>query len=242
MSTVDAADAVFSIHDVMPETLPLVSNLISRFEAAGKELPALLVVPGRQWREKDLAQLRDWEARGAEMLAHGWHHHTEPRRLYHRLHAAFLSRNVAEHLALDPDEINALLLRSRSWFDEVGLKPPSTYVPPAWALGTAPARLERSPYSCIETLQGVWLRDVTGIYRMRKLPLLGFEADTGARAWFLRRWNRLQENISTRRERPLRISIHPHDASLQLADDMDAIIRRPWRTLRYADLGLAASA
>jgi hypothetical protein len=100
--------------------------------------PALLVVPGREWRETDLRRLHEWQACGAELVAHGWLHRTRPRRLYHRLHAAFFSRDVAEHLALPADGVLDLMRASHDWFAAHDLPSPQTYIPPAWALGVAP--------------------------------------------------------------------------------------------------------
>ena len=230
-----ALPALFSIHDVMPQTLPRVGALIERMQRAGLPMPALLVVPGRVWRSDSVARLRAWQDEGAELIAHGWRHRTRPRRLYHRLHALLISRQVAEHLALDHAGVQALMKRSRDWFGEQGLILPTTYVPPAWALGLPAARLGELPFSCVETLSGVYLRRQQRISH-HPLPLLGFEADTPWRARFLRFWNARQQRSAERRHRPLRIGIHPRDAELLLGAELERVLCRCWKPLAYAAL------
>ncbi len=230
-----APAALFSIHDVMPETLPQVARLLELMQKAALPLPGLLVVPGKPWTAEALDRLRLWEQHGAELIAHGWAHHTEPRKLYHRLHAQLISRNVAEHLAEDAEGVEALMLRSRRWFSDHDLTAPQTYIPPAWALGMPWKRLQRLPFRCIETLSGVYLRENGGV-RHRRLPLVGFEADTGFRAGFLRFWNRRQTVHAIKRGLPLRISIHPHDADLLLKDDLHQVLNKSWTPITYRAL------
>jgi predicted deacetylase len=228
--------ALLSVHDVMPETLGRVERILRSVDAAGWRPPALLVVPGRDWSATPLRRLRQWERDGCELLAHGWRHETQPRKFLHRLHAALLSRNVAEHLALDEDGVTALMHRSRDWFVNVGLTAPQTYVPPAWALGIPAARLGTLPYTCVETLSGVHLRGPQGHWRFRALPLAGFEADTPGRAAFLRLSNYLQCGRARRRQLPLRIAIHPADTELRLSTDLATLLQGRWTPLRYAEL------
>ncbi len=57
------------------------------------------------------------------------------RSAYHRLHAALISRDVAEHLSRPAHELVALVHRCHGWFAAHGLPAPTLYVPPAWALG-----------------------------------------------------------------------------------------------------------
>lgn len=227
--------ALLSIHDVMPETLDDVAQLFDLCLARDLPPPALLVVPGRDWRESGLRRLREWQDCGAELVAHGWLHRTRPRRLYHRLHAALFSRDVAEHLALAPDGVLDLMRASHDWFAEHDLPSPQTYIPPAWALGVAPQRLVELPYRCIEVLRGIWLRDGPGM-RRQYLPLLGFEADTPFRATVLRRWNAVQRQRAERTKQPLRISVHPGDHRLLLRNELHAILGQSWQCLRYDGL------
>ena len=125
--------------------------------------------------------------------------------------------------------------RSRDWFSRHGLAAPTTYIPPAWALGLPEAALGELPYRCVEVLSGVILLSGAGVTR-RRLPLVGFEADTPLREHVLRAWNRRQRKIARRDRKPLRVSIHPHDAQLRLAEELRAEISRGWCCLRYRDL------
>lgn len=228
--------ALISIHDVMPETLDRVEALVERLAGQGHTAITLLVVPGRAWQPADLDVLRAWQAAGIELAAHGWQHHVSPiRGLRHRLHAALISRNVAEHLALDEDGRLRLMQAAATWFDAQGLAPPLTYVPPAWALGRIRRRRLRTlPYQRIEVTRGL-LDCHSG--RLQSLPLVGFEADTAARALALRAWNRTQFALARQVGRALRIAIHPDDAALHLATDLDRCLQRPWQALRTMDVG-----
>ncbi|GAB5413742.1 MAG: hypothetical protein Cons2KO_13450 [Congregibacter sp.] len=231
-------NALFSIHDVMPETLGEVEGILKDFRRRKLPLPALLVVPGRRWTSKQTERLQRLELEGAELIAHGWVHQTTPKTLSHRLHAAVISRNVAEHLAYDEAGVTALMQRSHDWFAQNGLAAPSTYIPPAWALGIRPDRLLDTPYSVIEVLGGA-LRRSGADFSLQRLPLLGFEADTWPRAVFLRIWNQQHELTARRNGTPLRISIHPYDKQLRLAGELTAVLDKRWRHLRYADLAYA---
>jgi predicted deacetylase len=224
--------ALFSIHDVMPQTLATVSELRERLLQQGRQPPALLVVPGREWQPAQLDLLRGWARDGSELIAHGWRHHCIPRSLRHRLHALLISRDVAEHLAETADGVCRLMQRSADWFADRGLPVPDSYTPPAWALGMAPRHLRRTPFQRVETLGGIHFVGPDAVV-FRRLPLLGFEADTALRAGFLRQWNALQRRSATRRDRPLRIGLHPGDLQLRLAADLEAIIAEDWECLRY---------
>ncbi|MCL7939348.1 polysaccharide deacetylase family protein [Halomonas sp. ATCH28] len=226
--------ALISIHDVMPETLDHVGRLIRRLKDNGHCAITLLVVPGRNWSADDIRRLTEWSDDGIELAAHGWHHRAAAiRGIWHRLHAVFLSRDAAEHLALDADAIEALMRDSAAWFIRQGLPTPTTYVPPAWALGPLPRdRWSSLPFRRIEVTRGI-IDIASG--RLYSLPLVGFEADTRYRAAFLRRWNRFQVWQARRRNRPLRVGIHPHDGELKLADDLAAFIKHGWKSRRMDD-------
>jgi predicted deacetylase len=226
--------ALISIHDVMPETLPRVGEHIQALRANGHEAITLLIVPGRDWEHADLAQLARWQMEGLELAAHGWHHHAEtlggP---YHWLHAALISRRAAEHLALSGDAIEDLMQAAHDWFGERGLAAPTTYVPPAWALGAIRQdALRRLPFERIEVTRGL-MTPATGT--LTHLPLVGFEADTALRAQFLRRWNRWQASLARRGNQALRIGIHPADHELRLADELNDMIGANWQSIRYCD-------
>jgi predicted deacetylase len=226
--------ALISIHDVMPETLERVGRHVHALHRHGLEAATLLVVPGRAWGPDGLRQLARWQREGLELAAHGWHHRA--RRLggpYHWLHSALISRRAAEHLALPADGIARLMQCAHDWFGEQGLTPPTTYVPPAWALGPLARDQRRAlPYQRIEVTQGML---DTASERLRRLPLTGFEADTAVRAHFLRYWNEAQVALARGLDRPLRIGIHPADHELRLAGELEAYLAHDWQTLRYCD-------
>jgi len=223
--------ALISIHDVMPETLDRVRWLIGQLQENGHRAITLLIVPGRHWTAEDIRQLAAWSAEGIELAAHGWHHQAKHvRGIRHRLHSALISRDVAEHLALNTDEIVGLMCRSAAWFTQQGLPLPTSYVPPAWALGALPQpRWQALPYRRIEVTRGI-LDTASG--QLDALPLVGFEADTRLRANFLRVWNRFQTRQAQHQNKPLRIGIHPHDGDLKLADDLMAFIAGDWNSCR----------
>lgn len=224
--------AIVSIHDVTPDTLGRVERIVEEVMAPGHRRITLLVVPGHDWDAAGIRRLLAWQDAGLELAAHGWSHRVDRvRGSYHRLHAALISRDAAEHLALDADGIAALMQRAHDWFVARGLEAPRTYVPPAWALGTIDReRLRQLPYSRIEVTRGL-LDTVSG--GLRPLPLVGFEADTAARAAFLRAWNRLQIGVARWSGRPLRIGIHPHDPELRLARDLYRLLDQSMQCESY---------
>lgn len=228
--------ALISIHDLMPDTMGRVEKILNWLEALKVPPVTLLVVPGKPWASEQLARLRELADKGHQLAAHGWHHKTHPRKLYHRLHSFIISRDVAEHLDLDSQGVFDLLIHSGEWFTENGLPTPEFYVPPAWALGFIKQKhLQQAPYRMIETTRGlIQLED--GKVKREAYPLTGFEADTFVREAFLRRWNRLQTNKAIRSKQPLRISIHPDDLQLRLTDQMEELLRIDWEYLAYRDL------
>ena len=229
--------ALISIHDVMPSTLADVLHTLELLAAADISRVSLLVVPGVSWSGDDLDVLRGLDAAGHEFIAHGWQHQTRPKRALHRIHASLFSRNAAEHLSLNRNDIRELMCRSQRWFEEHGLQVPHTYIPPAWALGGLSREdMASLPFAAIETLRGVRIRQAGGTYQLLPMPLLGFEADSVARARFLREWNRLQLRLSRRIGSLPRIALHPGDHRLLLGDQVRAILALGWCSVAYCDL------
>lgn len=210
--------ALLSIHDVMPETLDRVEALLAMVPEPARRGTILLVVPGRDWRAADLDRVAAWQSCGLELAGHGWFHQVDQvRGWYHRWHARLVSRQAAEHLSQPRASLKTLLIRNYHWFTTHHLAPPSLYVPPAWALGALTAQdLADSPFAYVETTSGLYHTD-SG--HRRRLPLLGFEADTRARAVGLRLWNGCNRALASDR-RPLRVALHPDDADLYLARDL----------------------
>ncbi|MBG56659.1 MAG: DUF2334 domain-containing protein [Porticoccus sp.] len=226
--------AVLSMHDVIPETLSLVEDFLTLCRSYTIPPMTLLVVPGCDWRDVQLDRLRELAGLGHELAAHGWLHRVgTPRGLYHRLHSALLSRNVAEHLALDCEGILALMRRSHAWFAEHNLPSPSLYVPPAWALGAvARHSLTSLNFERVEVLRGVLDLRTTHLHT---LPLVGFEADSGFRAASLRLWNSSQIGMARISRRTLRIGVHPQDLNLRLGDSLRELLQEHWHFISYGD-------
>ncbi|MDT8448925.1 MAG: polysaccharide deacetylase family protein [Wenzhouxiangellaceae bacterium] len=229
-----------SIHDVTPATLDRVGVIFDRLRRAGLLPVTLLVVPGARWDEAGLARLRELFAAGAVPAGHGWHHRARCiRGIRHRLHAALISRNAAEHLALSRRGILRLMERNHRWFSDHDLPVPSLYVPPAWAMGPVPRRfLDRLPFARYETLAGVY--DAPS-KRFVRLPMAGFEADTAPRAAFVRPFNALNRALARVSGRPLRLGIHPDDFDLRLAGDLERALAAGGEALDYSVLGAASS-
>jgi hypothetical protein len=224
--------ALVSIHDVMPGNLDRVDELIELCRAAGVRRLTLLVVPGLDWGPTELARLQQFVAAGYQLAGHGWVHRcTRYGGWSHRLHSWLISRDVAEHLQCDEAGRIALVRRCVAWFAEHDLPHPALYVPPAWALGSiARRRLSGLPVPLIETTAGL-LETNSG--RRWRLPLVGFEADTSLRKWLLRCWNATQPALGCWSGRPLRISLHPRDHRLLLAEALRELLGRGWECLDY---------
>ncbi|MFB1488517.1 MULTISPECIES: polysaccharide deacetylase family protein [unclassified Thiocapsa] len=227
--------ALVSVHDVMPETLPQVERILTLLDEEGIAPVTLLVVPGVGWSSEGIERLRGFQARGCELAGHGWIHHVEPiTGLRHRIHSRFISRNVAEHLALDHAGIQELIARCHAWFVDQGLGAPALYCPPAWAMGPIPrSTLASLPFTGYELFSGV-LSAQTG--RMHPVPLTGYEADTALRTVVIRAWNRLNRRRAARAGW-IRIGIHPYDLDLRLAEDLRRDLRRFRSYAGYSEVG-----
>ncbi|MBK5939991.1 DUF2334 domain-containing protein [Halochromatium roseum] len=228
--------ALISVHDLMPETMPAVHQTLKQLEQHRLTPVTLLVVPGRHWNRSGIETLRSLERDGYRLAGHGWCHQAERiGGFYHRLHSLFLSRRVAEHLALDEAGIIALINRCYAWFGEQGLTPPTLYVPPAWAMGciSIPRLRESCPFSLYERFDAVI---DSAAERAHPLPLTGYEADSALRAPVLRLWNRWNWRSAQRQGLPIRIGIHPGDLELRLADDLKRDLSRSIRPVDYDSL------
>ena len=218
-----------SVHDVMPSTLDRVASLLAFIEAKDGIQPDavdLLVVPGAEWDEETLARLREWVAKGYRLAGHGWTHRAERiRGFYHRLHSVVISRDVAEHLALSRDELRDLVQCCYCWFADNELPSPATYVPPSWAMGALRRRdLDELPFRYYETLSGIY-DSAAGVFR--RVPLIGFEADTALRASLLHVTNALNGAMAQLSGRPLRIGLHPHDLHLRMVGAVERLFQQP---------------
>ena len=237
MPGAEAVRALVSVHDVMPETLERVQVILDLCAAVNPGPVTLLVVPGGDWDRAGVERLRAWQFQGYRLAGHGWVHRVERfGGLGHRIHGLLISRRAAEHLALDADGIADLIGRCHAWFPAQGLAAPDLYVPPAWALGSLPpGDLVRLPFTRYEVLTGV--RDGASA-RFQPVPLLGYQADTPARAPLIRLWNRFNRRLAPV-QGLLRIAIHPRDPALALGADLARDLRRYPHWIDYRDLAPA---
>jgi len=226
---------VWSVHDVTPSTLDRASAIVDLLASSGARSLAILVVPDGEWTVEQIGTLRAWERAGHLLAAHGWSHRAlPPRGVYHRLHSAILSRDAAEHLGRPRDDVLEIVRRGQAWFAEAGLQPPRLYVPPAWALGALPlCAFDGTSFRWVETLTGIY---DTRARRWHRLPLVGFEADSRARAWALRVSNAANLALGAALRRPVRAGLHPHDLGLRLAREARALVSAPHRPVSMAEL------
>ena len=215
----------------MPATLDRTQQILGYLEGVGIRTVTLLIVPDSGWNVRELDILRELIGIGAELAGHGWRHQVDRiRGLKHRLHSALISRDVAEHLALDRAGAIALMQRCHAWFGEHDLPSPRLYVPPAWAMGNVPtAELDRLPYAGYEYVGGVYYPE---LQQHVGIPMVGYEADTAFRALVCRAWN-AANRASAGYRRPLRIAIHPRDFELRLAADLRKLLDQGGYALSY---------
>jgi len=208
--------ALVTVHDVMPHTLEGVNKIVTLLQPYPHDKLCLLVVPGLDWKDEQLDMLRQWQSTGFELAGHGWHHESKViKTFYHRLHSLVLSRNCAEHLSLDNQQLKHMITENYSWFGHHDFSIPQFYVPPAWAMGhIKKSELSDLPFRYYESLGGI-LDSKSG--KFINLPLIGFEADTRSRKQILRVWNSINKKISSSKH-PVRISIHPYDLDYYLGD------------------------
>jgi hypothetical protein len=224
----------------MPSTLGRVKTILTLLERRGAVPATLLVVPGLDWSAPQVRTLKAFEESGHILAGHGWRHEAARiRGLHHRAHSALISRRVAEHLALDGPGIRDLIGACHRWFGDNGLRAPSLYVPPAWAMGSVDrSGLDRLPFRFYEVTSGVY---DAAARRFHRLALVGYEADGAWRALALKTWNRMNRMAAGLRG-PLRIAIHPHDLELSLASDLHRLLRRRLAPLTYDRLAWAGPA
>lgn len=215
--------AILSIHDVMPTTLTQVERIIDQVPADFRHNIMLLIVPGLSWEVDDIAKLKKWSKMGMALAGHGWLHKTgRIDSIWHKIHSALVSRDVAEHLSLTASEELQLMQRNRAWFAQHDLPVCDWYVPPAWAFGRlAINQRVRSGYRYFESTFFVY-DGQESVHHF--LPMVGYEADTLFRKYVVRIWNFANRLLG--RWRPIRMGIHPHDLELRLAKDLVADLQR----------------
>lgn len=227
--------ALVTLHDVAPATLERCRRTLDALARRSVEPVTLLVVPGAEWSPGDLDVLRRLAER-YPLAGHGWSHRAVPpgdRTRYHRAHALVISRDEGEHLSRTAAEIRDLVRRCANWFRDVGLDVPSLYVPPAWGLGRLTAAdMAGLPFRYYETLTGIHDADAGAF---RRLPLVGYLADTPVRVRALRALNRFNRAAARIMRRPLRVSIHPPDLELGLGHRLLRLLEADWAFVTTAE-------
>ena len=226
--------AIVTLHDVAPHTLDACHEALAVLRSYGVRPVTLLVVPGAGWTDRHLEDLHALADDGYPLAGHGWSHRAPPpATLRHRVHAALISRDEAEHLSRSNTELRGLVTRCAHWFSEAGFETPEFYVPPAWALGRlSRADLSELPFRYYETLTGI--HDVRAD-AFRLLPLVGYLADTRARATSLRALNAFNRAAAVLMRRPLRLSVHPPDLQLHLMTDLVRMLDRDWECVTVTE-------
>ena len=167
-----------------------------------------------------------------EIAAHGWTHKCEKdKSFYHFLHSLVLSGNCAEHLSKSKHILIELIKNSYKWFTDNRFVPPTLYVPPAWALGKIHFQdFSLLPFTNYECTTGLYL---DGKYRF--IPLLGFEATTYFKAFFLRFFNFFNYQMA-KFIGVVRITIHPRDFQLYLSKDVNNYLSEIGNTILLHEL------
>lgn len=224
--------AIVSIHDVTPETLPRIGDIVHFLKTHGVHRLTLLIIPGKSWTADQLTRLRTWQNEGVDLAGHGWRHRVHrTATIWHRLHGKLISRDAAEHLSLTEDEIAGVIRRCYRWFERSRLLPPLLYVPPAWAMGNISlGRLNDLPFRLYETQWGIYDRERATLYRM---PVTGYMADTPVRSFVLSVLNVVNVHLPVR---VTRMAVHPNDLALPLAGDLGRHLARRGPFLRYSDI------
>jgi predicted deacetylase len=142
---------VVSVHDVAPCTREASARIIEALQRAGVRTTSVLVVPdyhreGSATEDKNFVSwLRELEARGYEIVIHGYFHE-RPRRagegITEKLMTRFYTQDEGEFFDLDYDEAFARITRARDEFEAVHLSPIG-FVAPAWLLNHASERAAR---------------------------------------------------------------------------------------------------
>ena len=207
---------VVSLHDVAPCTREASARIIEALKRAGVRTASLLVVPnyhrqGSATEDKNfISWLRDLEARGYEIVIHGYFHE-RPRRPDERIREKFMTRfytrDEGEFFDLDYEEAFARITKARDEFKAARLSPIG-FVAPAWLLNAAGERAARDAGMQYITRIDSVLDLLTG----ERAPTrsLVYSTDSGWRRTVSLGWNAALSRGLEMRELA-RLSIHPPD-------------------------------
>jgi len=207
---------VVSVHDVAPATREASDKIIAVLKEAGIRTASLLVVPNyhRQGSATEdpafVSWLRDLEARGYEIVIHGYFHQ-RPRGRDERITEKFMTRiytrDEGEFYDLDYEEAFARIVRARDEFKAARLCPLG-FVAPAWLLGAESERAARDAGMEYTTRIDSVLDLLTG--ERRPSRSLVYSVQSGWRRTVSLGWNAALARSLEIRELA-RLSIHPPD-------------------------------
>ena len=207
---------VVSVHDVAPCTREASAKIIAELRDAGVRTASLLVVPNyhRQGSATEDAEfvswLRDLEARGYEIVIHGYFHQ-RPRRSNERMTEKFMTRiytrDEGEFFDLDYHEALARITKARDEFKAARLSPVG-FVGPAWLLDAEGERAARDAGMQYTTRIDSVLDLLTG--ERHPTRSLVYSTESGWRRTVSLGWNAALARSLEVRELA-RLSIHPPD-------------------------------
>ena len=207
---------VVSVHDVAPATREASGKIIAALKDAGVRTASLLVVPnyhrqGSATRDPAFVSwLRDLEARGYEIVIHGYFHQ-RPRRPDERITEKFVTRiytrDEGEFFDLDYEEALARIVKARDEFKAARLSPLG-FIAPAWLLGAEGERAARDAGMQYTTRIDSVLDLLTG--ERRQTRSLVYSVQSGWRRTVSLGWNAALARTLEIRELA-RLSIHPPD-------------------------------
>lgn len=158
---------VVSIHDVAPAYTAEVVWLLRQLDAIDAVPRSLLVIPYERGQDdvrqsaELVALLQEEQARGSEIVLHGYTHRRAGAWRGSPLtiaRAAGFARHVAEFASLDWQEQRDRLLRGRQLLAEIGLQT-SVFCPPGWLhTGELPDLLREIGFRAL--VEMLWLHDV----------------------------------------------------------------------------------
>lgn len=212
----DRESLVVSVHDVSPATRARVEEIVAELAHHGVSVCSLLVVPNYHHRgcftddRSFVRWLQDLEAKGHEIVIHGYFHERARRNgegLSEKFFTRLYTKGEGEFYDLDYDEAFRRITQAREEFAGAGLTPRG-FIAPAWLLNAAAERAAADA-------ELEYTTRLTGVRDLRSGE--DFHARTLAysvrSAW--RRTASLAWNIALARHlaaAPLaRISIHPPD-------------------------------
>jgi len=227
---------VVSVHDVVPATREASDKIIAALKEAGVRTASLLVVPnyhrhGSATEDSAFVSwLRDLEARGYEIVIHGYFHQ-RPRGHDERITEKFMTRiytrDEGEFYDLDYEEAFARIVKARDEFKAARLSPLG-FVAPAWLLSAEGERAAHDAGMQYTTRIDSVLDLLTG--ERRPSRSLVYSVQSGWRRTVSLAWNAALARTLEMRELA-RLSIHPGDfAEPKIRTQILQFIERFFRT------------